>query len=229
MLESQLIYVRHHCIRLEYILNQRNLIPSAEPTLVLHDVLDRLAQTIVGLESRVVMLDNRIFGAAVGSLGELLLRAQTAVITLQLQRLRPVLRYGEHKEDLLLEGSQYRTLEEVIDFMDMKIRRINAVVLGHRIPWRISHEASVPTVQQQLHHRAIRNAQNGMRSIADAPGVAHLLRAGIMRSDWPELQSACAHIATMFVISLDVGMDHALFLSRSVVRQYGTVESPTWS
>src|ERR1041384_6928150 len=126
VLETQLIYARHHCSRLEWILGQRELIPLAQTTLALHSVLDLITQTVAGLMSRVIALDSRTFGATVGSLGELLLRAQTAVIALQLPRLRQALRDAGSNADSLLQAGPYCTLDEVIESVEVRVRRSNA-------------------------------------------------------------------------------------------------------
>lgn len=229
VLEAQLIYARHHCIQLGCILGQRDLIPSAQATLTLHGVLDLLARTIVDLKSRVVALDGRIFGMTVGSLGELVIRAQTVVITLQLQELRRALRCAGNDTEKLLCTDRFRTLDEVISFMETEVRRANGIWLGHRISPDIFQEVSMPSMQRQLYRHRIREAHHAMRSIGDEPAISHLLRSGVTRPDCPELQSACAHIATMFVISLDVSQDHALFLSRPAIRRLKTQRSSTWS
>jgi hypothetical protein len=153
-----------------------------------------MANTAARLESRIVATDG--LGDSPESLSELVLRAVRMVLLTDLAELRDV------AGDLNVHGlpptwhtGRFRRLEELLAFLRDELDRITLSWSGYRDrPW----------IDRGAFRAALYAAAQAVQQLGKVPALAHFLREGSARHDWPALAEICARIRAVLSISMAV-------------------------
>lgn len=178
----------------------RDLALAAAPMRILRDLLDRQGELIVRLKGNVVPFDRHVAGDAVGSVAELVLRAQTLVIEAQLLRLCDTCgcaaMSAQRYPDMFI-GRLHDVCDVAASFRD-RLHRTNLPWLLHR---RVCGTAAADAPIRRLYPEAIARASADMLALRYEWELAHFLRAGATLPS-VEISDACKLIGSALNITL---------------------------
>jgi hypothetical protein len=216
-LEQQLVGLRRHSEQLMAASGSGRFAPAVAATGNLRRGFENLAVTVTNLRAYVVAADGAVLGGTVESLGELTIRAATMVVAAQLGQLTDAIhREAAHPRTRALFVGRLRGIDEVAAFLRDELCRINESWARHRHDEAAAPAgADAPRTQRHVgYRRAVREAQHAVVALGRDPDVAHFLREGAMRRDWPQVHAACTEIAAVLKIRLDTELDRRLFDAR---------------
>jgi hypothetical protein len=191
---------------------------ALEATRGVERALKGIAASYVRLRPLVLAFDGDTLGDAIESLGELALRTQVFVLTLQLCQIgeaffRETSLYADGigcTRDAHAQGfPAVHEIEEFFDGIRRGCERTTAIWTPHRRAHATTNLSGTcdDRERDRRYRAAIREAQFAMSAIACDPRVAAFLRTRQSSVRWPAMQSACAHISIALQIRLDVSPD----------------------
>ncbi len=230
-LEAQRQQLRGYALQLEAAFGTGDVVAALHATAGLRRVLDDIAATFFDLRAQVIPVDGARMGGAVGSLGELAIRAVVLVVAAELRQLAEAIENAAGTVSMrALCTGRFRTAHDVASFVGDKLAQINELWMRHRQagpPCGSPPEQTPACEEARARYRcALRDAQRALAAIGDDPDVARFLRAGIALRDWPDIQHRCMRIAVALRITLDIEPGRALWSALQPPRNEASSRTP---
>lgn len=161
-----------------------------------------MATTTAQLKARVVSADD--LGVALESLSELALRAVRLVVFAELGTLRALVHtFPEVAPARPLSWGRFWGIGDPTVGVRAELDQITA-------SWRAFR--SQADSERPAYRAALHAAHASMRALGTASEFARFLWEGRSRTDWPPLQSACAHMSIALTLRIDVEPDRPLLV-----------------
>jgi hypothetical protein len=161
-----------------------------------------MARTTAQLKDQILTADG--LGDTVESLAELMLRAVRVVLLTELDALQGVWRGAavRGRSTRLFDG-RFQTIDELALFVRAELDRITRM-------WSGGHDR--PYGDRLALRSALRDAAQAMRQLDEVPELAHFLRGGSVRSDWPALRGICRRMRAALGVRIEVEPDQPLLV-----------------
>ena len=211
-LQAQVVHLRGYARQLAAANSTSDKARAVAASTGVRRVCDALAIVYTRLQTHVVAFDGAAMGDTVRSLGELAIRAEMGIVTVQLSQLADAMEIEASHGALrsacarALFGECPPGIAEVSRFVRDEFERIDAIWLPHR---RTNEPGPACDVRSECYRCAIRDAQQAVIAVGHDPDVARFLRAGTICTH-PTVRAACLRITLAFQISLCVEPDLAL-------------------
>lgn len=165
-------------------------------------LLSALAATTARLHARIVATDGLCTNVEL--LPELVLRAVRMVLLTELAALRDLVgSSAPHERGRTATRSRFRYLHDLMVFVHEELDRITRTWSGHRDrPW----------ADRRAFRAALYAAAQAMQQLGRVPDLAHFLREGSVRDDWPELAAICTRMRAALDIRIAVQPDRPLLM-----------------
>lgn len=198
--------VRHSAIEIRYrqaVLLAELTSPRAAlvavATVQLYDAVEIFESTVRRLQTIAAELDRELGRHLIASLGELVLHLRVFAILSEVEQLTQAL-YSPGVEIHALFTERIRSVSDVSALVCERIDRV-WLEYGHLI------RGPGGSVCRDV----VREAQCALTMIGDDPDLMHLLRVGMAHPDLPGVFCACANIAELLELAIDIEPDAALF------------------
>jgi hypothetical protein len=168
-------------------------------TVQLYDAVDGF-ETVVGhLRAIAAELDCDLGRRAIASLGELVLHLRVFTILSQVEQLAQAIHSADVEICALFTG-RFRSIGDVVAMVYDQISRM-WLEYGHLI-----REPG-----GRVRRDVVREAHRALTLIGNDPDLMYLLRIGMAHPDWPGVFCACANLAELLALTVDIEPDAALF------------------
>jgi hypothetical protein len=165
-----------------------------------------ISTTTMGLKGEVIPADG--LGDTMDSLAELVIRATRMAIEVQLSDLSTEIRVAAARDRArAMFAGRFQNIDEVAAFIHDEFCRINGIWMRYRSGGERSAAASE---NRLLYRAAMRAAQRAVRDIGGDRDLAHFLREGVTRIEWPGVHHACAQIVAAISVNIDADADRQL-------------------
>jgi len=174
-------------------------ISVAIATVQLYEAVATFETTVGNLQALAAELDCELGQRMIASLSELVLHLRVCALLAQIDQLV----HATHRIDVelcALFTGRLRVMDDVVAMLYDAISRV-WVEYGHLI------RAAGGIVRREV----VREMHRALTQIGADPDLLHLLRVGMSRPDWPGVFCACANLAELFALTIDVEPDAALF------------------
>lgn len=168
-------------------------------TVQLHDAVDSFETAVGHLQAIAAELDCDLGRRMIASLGELVLHLRVFAILSQVEQLVQAIHSADVEICALFTG-RLRSIGEVSALVYEQITRM-WLDYGHLI------RAPGGSIRRDV----VREAHRALTLIGSDPDFMYVLRIGMAHPDWPGVFCACANLAELLALTVDLESDAARF------------------
>jgi hypothetical protein len=216
VLEQQTDNARRDVTRLLSVFGTYRVADAAMAMADLHGALGTIKTALSTLRTHAIACGGDYGTDNVESVGELVLRAEMIVVDAQITVLVDAVqadRTAVWPDDGIgaLFVGRFKDIEHVAGFARATLQRIDAWMRNRRAV--ALRDGRTPAESRALHRAALSDGHAAIAALGQDPDFAHMLRAGAVRSDWPEIRAACELLAA--VVGVKFGMPRSANLAAS--------------